>query len=107
MIENELLNRSVYLPEKLQGSFLGTQIPIHPIAQMNRQTKRVLACFIRLSKSRYSRPAGKDHEQTPILRDGGGKSSANRVLHFLSNSTHRFLSFTLAHAKQSVRFALS
>ena len=36
-----------------------TQIPIRPLAQTNRQTKRVLACFIRLSKSRYSQASWK------------------------------------------------
>ena len=32
-----------------------------------RKTKRVLACIIRLSKSRYSQASWKDYRQTPIL----------------------------------------
>src|ERR1700680_4530436 len=32
------------------------------------ETKRVLACFIQLSKSRYSQASWKDYGQTPILQ---------------------------------------
>ena len=52
-------------------------IPSVRLRRQMSQTKRVLACFIRLSKSRYSRPAGRYRRQTLILREEQRKSSAN------------------------------
>ena len=38
--------------------------------QIRRETKRVLACIIRLSKSRYSQASWKDYRQTPTIAIG-------------------------------------
>jgi hypothetical protein len=65
---NELLNRSVLIPlRELEAGLLKLPVAsVHPKQQT--KTKRVLACIIQLSKSRYSQASWKDEDEPRYYR---------------------------------------
>ena len=65
---NELLNRSVLiLPRQVEAGLLKSPFAsVHP--KQETKTKRVLACIIRLSKSRYSQASWKDEDEPRYYR---------------------------------------
>jgi hypothetical protein len=83
---NELLNRSVFLLLRTSRSGTSQWPPasVHP--KQETKTKRVLACIIRLSKSRYSQASWKDYRRTPTLHIRACGVNPSIGLSFVENS---------------------